>query len=80
MSTEGIIVNKSQRGMNVEYFLPLGIKEASFIMNETTKDNIMISKGMNEKGLHHKEDHWLPRIKVYFLAIVLLVITLDIKL
>jgi hypothetical protein len=35
---------------------------------------------MNSEGLHHKEDHWFPGIKVFFLVIVLLVITLDIKL
>jgi hypothetical protein len=35
---------------------------------------------MNSKGLHHKEDHFLQGIKVSFLVIVLLVITLDINL
>jgi hypothetical protein len=35
---------------------------------------------MNSKGIHHKEDHRLPGIKVSFMVIVLLVINLDIKL
>jgi hypothetical protein len=35
---------------------------------------------MNSEGLHHKEDHLLPGIKVSFWVIVLHVINLDIKL
>jgi hypothetical protein len=49
-------------------------------VKETTKDKIVISRGMYLEVLHHKEDHLIPGIKVYFLVIVLLVITLDIKL
>jgi len=62
-SKEGIMVNKSQREMNVEetYFkedlLPSGIKEASIIVKETTKEKIVISQGMNLERLHHKEYH-----------------------
>jgi hypothetical protein len=40
----------------------------------------MISQGMSSEGLHHKEDHSLPGMKVYFMVNVLLVLTLDIKL
>ena len=40
----------------------------------------MIGQGMNSKGLHHKEDHSLTGIKIYFMVIVLLVITFDIML
>jgi hypothetical protein len=35
---------------------------------------------MNLEGLHHKEDHLLPGIKVCFWVIILHVINLDIKL
>jgi hypothetical protein len=85
-SKEGIMFNKSQRGMNVEdvylqeNLLPLGIKKASIIVKETIKEKLMINEGMNSKLLHHKEDHFLPGIKVCFLVIVLLVINLSIKL
>ena len=41
---------------------------------------IMISQDMNSEGLQHKEDHSLMSIKVYFMVIVLFLITLDIKL
>jgi hypothetical protein len=44
------------------------------------KEKIMINQGMSSEGLHHKEDHSLPGIKVSFMVIVLLVLTLDIKL
>jgi hypothetical protein len=48
-SKEGIMVNKSQRGMNAEEvylqedLLPPGIKEASIIVKETTEEKIMIN-------------------------------------
>jgi hypothetical protein len=74
------MVNKSQRGMNTKYFICLGSKEASIIMKEKTKENIMINQRSNSEGLHHKEDHSLPGIKIYFWVIVLHVLTLDIKL
>jgi hypothetical protein len=41
---------------------------------------IMISQGRNLKGLHHKEDHSLPGIQIYFMVIVFIVLTLDIRL
>jgi len=67
--------------MDIREYPPLsGIKEASIIMKETTKENIMINQGMNSKGLHHKEYHSFPGMKVSFMVIVLLVLTLDIKL
>ena len=34
---------------------------------------------MNPDGLHHKEGHLLPGIKISFLAIVILVKILDIR-
>jgi hypothetical protein len=48
LSKEGIMVNKSQRGMNAEQLypqedlIPPGIKEASFIMKETMEEKIVI--------------------------------------
>jgi hypothetical protein len=40
---------------------------------------IMISQGRNSKGLHHKEDHSLPGMQIYFMVIVFIVLTLDIR-
>jgi hypothetical protein len=34
---------------------------------------------MNPDGLHHKEGHLLPGIKIYFLVIVILAKILDIR-
>ena len=58
----------------------LGIKETSIIVKEITEEKIMINQGMNLEGLHLKEDHLLPGIKVSFMVIILDVITLDIML
>jgi hypothetical protein len=41
---------------------------------------IMISQGKNSKGLRHKEDHSLPGTQIYFMVIVFIVLTLDIRL
>jgi len=60
LSKEGIIVNKNQKGINTEDLLHLGNREASIIAKETTKDNMLISRGMILEGLHHKEHHSLP--------------------
>jgi hypothetical protein len=38
---------------------------------------IMISQGKNSKGLHHKEDHSLPGMQIYFMVIVFIVLTLS---
>jgi hypothetical protein len=41
---------------------------------------IMISQGKNSEGLRHKEDHSLPGMQIYFMVIVFIVLTLDIRL
>jgi hypothetical protein len=41
---------------------------------------IMISQRKNSEGLRHKEDHSLPGMKIYFMVIVFIVLTLDIRL
>ena len=41
---------------------------------------IMISKGKNSEGLRHKEDHSLLGMKIYFMVIFFIVLTLDIRL
>jgi hypothetical protein len=67
--------------MDIKEYPPLSsIKESSIIVKEITKDNIVISQGMNSKGLQHKEDHSLPGIKICFMVLFLFVITLEIKL
>jgi hypothetical protein len=63
-----------------EYPLTSSIKEASINVKETIEEKIMINQGMDSEGLYHKDDHLLPGIKFYFMVIILLVITLDIKL
>jgi hypothetical protein len=49
-------------------------------VKETTKDNILIIQGRIIEGLHHKEDHSLPGMYIYFMVIVFIVLTLDIRL
>ena len=34
----------------------------------------------NSEGLHHKKDHSLPGMQIYFMVIVFIVLNLDIKL
>jgi hypothetical protein len=41
---------------------------------------IMISQGKNSEVLRHKEDHSLPGMKISFMNIVFIVLTLDIRL
>jgi hypothetical protein len=74
------MVNKNQRGMDTQDLLHSCINEASIIVKETTKEKIVISQGRISKGLHHKEDHSLPGMKISFWVIVFHVLTLDIKL
>jgi hypothetical protein len=46
-SKEEIMVNKNKKGMNIEDLLHLGSKEASIVVHETTKENLMINQGRN---------------------------------
>jgi hypothetical protein len=41
---------------------------------------IMISQGKNSEGLSHKEDHSLTCMQIYFMVIVFIILTLDIRL
>ena len=41
---------------------------------------IMISQEKNLEGLCHKEDHSLPGMQIYFMVIVFIVLTLDMRL
>jgi hypothetical protein len=41
---------------------------------------IMINQRKNSEGLCHNEDHSLPGMKIYFMVIVFIVLTLDIRL
>jgi phosphosulfolactate synthase (CoM biosynthesis protein A) len=46
-SKEGIMFNKNKKGNNTKDLLHLGKKEASIIVKETMKENIMINQGRN---------------------------------
>ena len=75
-SKEGIMVNQNLRKLlkiNLQGDHPCSSHKEASIM-------IMISHGRNSKGLHHKEDHSLPGMKLYFMVIVFIVLTLDIRL
>jgi hypothetical protein len=71
---EGIMVNKSPRGM-IHF-------QEDHLLSDNKEDStmIVINQGMNSEGLHHREDHLLPGIKVSFMVTVFIVLTLDIKL
>jgi hypothetical protein len=75
-SKEGIMVNPNLRKLirvHLQEYHPCSShKEASII--------IMISQGRNLEGLHHKEDHSLPCMQIFFMVIVFIVLTLDIRL
>jgi hypothetical protein len=75
-SNEGITVNHNIRKLIKvhlqEHHPSSNHKEASIM--------IMISQGRNSEGLCHKEDHSLPGMQIYFMVIVSIVLTLDIRL
>jgi hypothetical protein len=75
-SKEGIMVNHNLRKIlkiHLQEYHPCSSHKEASIM-------IMISQGKNSEGLHHKEDHSLPGMKIYFMLIVFIVLTLDIRL
>jgi hypothetical protein len=75
-SKEGIMVNQNLRKLlkiHLQEDHPCSSHKEALIM-------IMISQGKNSKGLCHKEDHSLPGMQIYFMVIVFIVLTLDIRL
>jgi chromosome segregation ATPase len=52
----------------------------SMFKPQKTSIMIMISQRKNSEGLRHKEDHSLPGMKIYFMVIIFIVLTLDIRL
>ena len=75
-SKEGIMVNQNLRKLLKihlqEDHMCSSHKEASIM--------IMINQGGNSEGIHHKEDHSLPGLQIYFMVIVFIVLILDIRL
>jgi hypothetical protein len=75
-SNEGIMVNHNQRKLlkiHLQGDHPCSSHKEDSIM-------IMISQDKNSEGLRHKEDHSLPGMQIYFMVIVFIVLTLDIRL
>jgi hypothetical protein len=75
-SKEGIMVNQNRRKLikiHLQEDHPCSRHKESSIM-------IMISQGRNSEGLHHKEDRSLLGMKIYFIAIVFIVLNLNIRL
>jgi hypothetical protein len=75
-SKEGIMVNQNLRKLlkiHLQGDHPCSRHKEASIM-------IMISKDKNSEGLCHKEDHSLPGMQIYFMVIVFIVLTLDIRL
>jgi hypothetical protein len=75
-SKEGIMVNQNLRKLlkiHLQEDHPCSSHKEASIM-------IMISQGRNSEGLHHKEDHSLPGMQIYFMVIVFIVLILDIRL
>jgi hypothetical protein len=75
-SNEGITVNKNLIKLfkiHLQEDHPCSSHKEASIM-------IMISEGKFSKGLCHKEDHSLLGMKICFMVIVFIVLTLDIRL
>ena len=75
-SKEGIMFNRNLRKIlkiHLQEDHPCSSHKEASIM-------IMISQRKNSEGLRHKEDHSLPGMKIYFMVIVFIVLTLDIRL
>jgi hypothetical protein len=75
-SKEGIMVNQNLGKLlkiHLQEYHPCSSHKKASIM-------IMTSQRKNSEGLRHKEDHSLPGMKIYFMVIVFIVLTLDIRL
>src|ERR1700722_2544127 len=75
-SKEGIMVNQNLRKLlkiHLQEDHPCSSHKEASIM-------IMINQGKNSEGLCHKEDHSLPGMKIYFMVIVFIILTLDVRL
>jgi hypothetical protein len=75
-SNEGIMVNQNLRKLlkiHLQEDHPCSSHKESSIM-------IMICQGKNLEGLCHKEDHSLSGMQIYFMVIVFIILTLDIRL
>ena len=75
-SKEGIMVNQNLGKLlkiHLQEYHPCSTHKKASIM-------IMISQRKNSEGIRHKEDHSLPGMKIYFMVIVFIVLTLDIRL
>jgi hypothetical protein len=75
-SKEGIMVNHNLRKLlkiHLQGDHPCSSHKEDSIM-------IMVSHDKNSKGLRHKEDHSLPGMQIYFMVIIFIVLTLDIRL
>jgi hypothetical protein len=69
-SKEGIMVNQ-----NLRKLIKIHLQEDHPCSSHKEALNmimIMISHGGNSEGLHHKEDHSLPGMQIYFMVIFLL--------
>jgi hypothetical protein len=70
------MVNQNLRkllNIHLQEYHPCSSHKESSIM-------IMISQGKNSEGLRHKEYHPFSGMKIYFMVIVFIVLTLDIRL
>jgi hypothetical protein len=75
-SKEGIMVNH-----NLRKLLKIHLQEGHpCSSHKEVSIMIMISQGKNSEGLHHKEDHSRPGLKISFMVIVFIVLILDIRL
>ena len=70
---EGIMVNTSLRGR-----IPFQ-EDHLLSYNKEDSTMIVIRQGMNLEGLHHREDHLLPGIKIPLMVTVFIVLTLEVK-
>jgi hypothetical protein len=75
-SKKGIMVNQNLRKLlkiHLQEDHPCSSHKEASIM-------IMISEGKNSEGLCHKEYHSLPGMRICFMVIFFIVLTLDIRL
>ena len=73
-SKEGIMVNR-----NLRKLLKIHLQE-DHPCSRDKEASIIICEDKNSEGLRHKEDHSVPGMQIYFMVIVFIVLTLDIRL
>jgi hypothetical protein len=81
---EGVMQKYSKEGImfnhNLRKLLKIHLQEDHPCSSHKESSIMIIISQRKNSGLRHKEDHSLPSMQIYFMVIVFIVLTLDIRL